>query len=112
MVCDMSVQQPVQILIVDDHPDNLVAVEAVLSPLGHRILRAESGRAALRILLQEEVALVLLDVAMADMDGYEVAELIHGRSFQTVTELRQHVAEGRLTEAEFAEINKFLAENP
>jgi CheY-like chemotaxis protein len=75
----MSVQQPVQILIVDDHRDNLVAHEAVLSPLGHRILRAESGRAALRILMQEEVALVLLDVAMADMDGYEVAELIHGR---------------------------------
>ena len=75
----MSVQQPVQILIVDDHHDNLVAHEAVLSPLGHRILRAESGRAALRILMQEDVALVLLDVAMADMDGYEVAELIHGR---------------------------------
>ena len=75
----MSVQQPVQILMVDDHRSNLVALEAVLSPLGHRILRAESGHAALRILMQEEVALVLLDVAMADMDGYEVAELIHGR---------------------------------
>jgi signal transduction histidine kinase len=70
---------PAQILIVDDHRDNLVALEAVLAPFGHRILRAESGRAALRILLQEEVALVLLDVAMADMDGYEVAELIRGR---------------------------------
>jgi signal transduction histidine kinase len=69
----------VQILIVDDHHDNLVALEAVLSPFGHRILRAESGRAALRILMQEEVALVLLDVAMADIDGYEVAELIRGR---------------------------------
>jgi signal transduction histidine kinase len=75
----MSVQQPVQILMVDDDRNNLVALEAVLSPLGHRILRAESGHAALRILMQEEVALVLLDVAMADMDGYEVAELIHGR---------------------------------
>jgi len=70
---------PMQILIVDDHRDNLVALEAVLSPFGHRVLRAESGRAALRILLQEEVALVLLDVEMADMDGYEVAELMHGR---------------------------------
>src|SRR5882762_1109646 len=77
--CDMSVQQPMQILIVDDHRDNLVALEAVLSRLGHRILLAESGRAALRILIQEDVALVLLDVAMADMDGYEVAALIHGR---------------------------------
>ncbi|HKC55723.1 MAG TPA: response regulator [Vicinamibacterales bacterium] len=68
-----------QILIVDDHRDNLVALEAVLSRLGHRTLLAESGRAALRILMQEDVALVLLDVAMADMDGYEVAGLIHGR---------------------------------
>jgi signal transduction histidine kinase len=76
----MSVQQPVQILIVDDHRDNLVALEAVLLPLGHRVLRAGSGRAALKILMQEEVALVILDVAMADMDGYEVAELIRGRS--------------------------------
>ena len=76
---DETAAPPMQILIVDDHRDNLVALEAVLSPFGHRVLRAESGRAALRILLQEEVALVLLDVALGDMDGYEVAELIRGR---------------------------------
>jgi len=75
----MNAQQPVQILIVDDHRDNLLALEAVLSPLGHRMLRAASGRAALKVLLQEEIALILLDVAMPDVDGYEVAELIRGR---------------------------------
>ena len=75
----MNPQQPVQILIVDDHRDNLLALESVLSPLGHRILQADSGRAALKILLQEEVALLLLDVAMPDVDGYDVAELIRGR---------------------------------
>src|SRR5438477_11535470 len=75
----MDVQESVQILIVDDHRDNLIALEAVLSPLGHRILRAESGRETLKVLLQEEVALILLDVAMPDVDGYAVAELIRGR---------------------------------
>jgi signal transduction histidine kinase len=76
----MNAQEPVQILIVDDHRDNLLALEAVLSPLGHRVLRAGSGCAALKILLQEEVAVILLDVAMPDVDGYEVAELIRGRA--------------------------------
>src|SRR5437867_1930216 len=75
----VSAQQPVQILIVDDHRDNLLALEAVLSPLGHRILQAQSGCTALKILLQEEIALMLLDVAMPGVDGYGVAELIRGR---------------------------------
>jgi signal transduction histidine kinase len=72
-------QEPVQILIVDDHRDNLLALEALLLPLGYRILQAESGCAALKVLLQEEVALMLLDVTMPDVDGYGVAELIRGR---------------------------------
>ena len=75
----MYAQEPVQILIVDDHRDNLLALEALLLPLGHRILQAESGCAALKVLLQEEVALMLLDVTMPDVDGYGVAELIRGR---------------------------------
>jgi signal transduction histidine kinase len=76
----MNEQETVQILIVDDHRDSLLAFETVLSPLGHRMLRAGSGCAALKILLQEEIALILLDVAMPDIDGYEVAELIRGRA--------------------------------
>jgi signal transduction histidine kinase len=75
----VSGQPPVQILIVDDHRDNLLALEAVLAPLGHRILQAQSGRAAFKILLQEEIALMLLDVTMPDVDGYGVAELIRAR---------------------------------
>src|SRR3989441_2939571 len=78
--CEMNEQESVQILIADDHRDSLLALETVLSPLGHRILRAASGGAALKILLQEEVALILLDVAMPDIDGYEVADLIRGRA--------------------------------
>jgi signal transduction histidine kinase len=75
----VNAQPPVQILIVDDHRDNLLALEAVLSPLGHRILQAQSGCGALKTLLQEEIALMLLDVTMPDVDGYGVAELIRAR---------------------------------
>jgi signal transduction histidine kinase len=75
----MNAHEPVQILIVDDHRDNLLALEAVLSPLGHRMVRAASGGAALKVLLEEDIALILLDVAMPDVDGYEVAKLIRRR---------------------------------
>ena len=75
----MNPQEPVQILIVDDHRGNLLALEALLAPLGHRILQATSGSSALKMLLQEDVALLLLDVTMPDVDGYRVAELIRDR---------------------------------
>ena len=50
------------ILIVDDHPPNLVALEAILAPLGHELVKARSGEQALREILQREFALILLDV--------------------------------------------------
>src|ERR1700674_1220100 len=67
------------ILLVDDRPANLVALEAVLSPLGRRLVKATSGREALRFLLHEECALILLDVQMPDLDGFETAALIRQR---------------------------------
>ena len=69
----------VNILLVDDQPENLVALEAMLEPLGQRLLRARSGRDALRTLLETQVAVVLLDVRMPEMDGFETAELIRQR---------------------------------
>jgi signal transduction histidine kinase len=75
----MRPDDPIRILVVDDHRENLVAMEALITPLGHEVLLADSGRAALRQLLVHEVALVLLDVAMPDLDGYEVAQLIRAR---------------------------------
>jgi signal transduction histidine kinase len=66
------------VLIVDDHPPNLIAVEAILAPLGHRLVMATSGEEALRHLLREDFALILLDVHMAGMDGLETAALIKG----------------------------------
>jgi PAS domain S-box-containing protein len=70
------------ILIVDDHPANLVALEAILSPLGHELVMARSGEEALRLVLHREFALILLDVQMADMNGFETAAFIkqHPRS--------------------------------
>ena len=67
------------VLIVDDQPAGLLALEAVLAPLGCRVTRAGSGREALRCVLDQDYALILLDVQMPDMDGYETAALIRQR---------------------------------
>src|SRR6478735_9800454 len=70
---------PAKILLVDDQPKNLLALSAMLEPLGQEVVQASSGKEALRYLLRDEFALVLLDVQMPVLDGYEVAELIRGR---------------------------------
>ena len=67
------------ILLVDDRPQNLLALEAVLEPLGHRLIRATSGEHALRQLLNEDVAVILLDVQMPGMNGFETASHIKQR---------------------------------
>jgi len=64
---------PVDVLIVDDRPENLLAIEAILEPLGENLVRAASGEEALAQLLAADFALVLLDVAMPGMDGFETA---------------------------------------
>src|SRR5688500_14567390 len=69
----------VRILIVDDHEENLLALEAVLSDPQYQLVRANSGRGALREALRSDFAVVLLDVAMPDMDGYETAALLRER---------------------------------
>lgn len=69
-----SVKTP--ILLVDDRPENLTALEGVLEDLGLHIYKASSGNEALRLTLKHDFALVLLDVGMPDMDGFETAELM------------------------------------
>jgi two-component system sensor histidine kinase/response regulator len=71
--------EPVRILLVDDQPDNLLSAEAVLESLGEEIVKAESGREALRQLLDHDFAVIVLDVMMPDMDGFETAALIRER---------------------------------
>ncbi len=70
---------PPSVLLVDDDPRNLLALEAVLSKNGCRLVSASSGPEALRHLLREDFALVLLDVMMPGMSGFEVAERIRTR---------------------------------
>lgn len=67
------------ILLVDDHPSNLLALEAILEPLGQRLVKAASGREALRHLLSEDFAVILLDVQMPELDGFETARLVRLR---------------------------------
>ncbi len=67
------------VLLVDDHPENLLALEAVLAPIGARITRAGSGEEALRAVLAQDFAAILLDVQMPGMDGFETAATIRGR---------------------------------
>ncbi|MBA2297236.1 MAG: response regulator [Actinobacteria bacterium] len=68
-----------KILCVDDSPKNLLALEAILEPLGQELVRAASGEEALRHLLGVEFALILLDVQMPGLDGFQTADLIKQR---------------------------------
>jgi two-component system, sensor histidine kinase len=69
----------VSILLVDDRPENLLALEAILEPLGQELIRANSGPEALKRVLEVEFAVILLDVQMPGMNGFEVAEIIKSR---------------------------------
>jgi signal transduction histidine kinase len=72
----MEPVEPVNILLVDDQPAKLLSYEAILTELGENLIKAHSGREALEILLKQDVALVLIDVVMPDLDGFELARMI------------------------------------
>ena len=74
-----SGERRIKILLVDDTPENLVSLEAALSGLGEELVLANSGKEALRYLLEDDFAAILLDVRMPEMDGFETAELIRSR---------------------------------
>src|SRR4051812_5714102 len=69
----------VNVLLVDDKPEKLLSLEAVLEDLQQNIVRAYSGREALRCLLNQDFAVILLDVNMPGMDGFETAQMIRQR---------------------------------
>ena len=72
-------EDKVNILLVDDQPGKLIAHEAILQELGQNVVKAMSGRDALECLLKQDFAVILLDVNMPGMDGFETAELIRQR---------------------------------
>ncbi|MDI1435508.1 hybrid sensor histidine kinase/response regulator [Polyangium sorediatum] len=90
----------VGILVVDDRRDRLLAVETMLAELGERVVLAQSGRDALRFLLQEDFAVILLDVDMPIMDGFETARLIRQRKRSRQTPIIFLTAFGDAIQAE------------
>ena len=88
---------------MDDRPENLLALEAILEPLGHTLVRANSGAEALRALLIDDFAVILLDVQMPDMNGFEGASIIKTRErsrhtpiifLTAINKEEQHVFDG------------------
>jgi PAS domain S-box-containing protein len=73
---DANMASQVNILLVDDHEANLLALEVVLEPLGQNLVKARSGEEALHRLLHDDFAVVLLDIRLGGMDGFEVAQRI------------------------------------
>jgi signal transduction histidine kinase len=74
-----TVHETVKILLVDNEPGGLLALEAVLEPLGQKLITARSGAEALRQLLAHDFALILLDIRMPELDGFQTAALIRER---------------------------------
>src|SRR5258707_12273082 len=75
----MKTDEKVNILMVDDQPAKLLSYEVILGELGENLIKATSASEALNILLKNDIAVVLMDVSMPDLDGFELAD-----------EIRQH----------------------
>jgi PAS domain S-box-containing protein len=72
----MDSKEKINILMVDDQPAKLLTYEAILSTLGENLIRSNSAREAMEVLLRHDVAVVLMDVSMPDLDGFEFADMI------------------------------------
>ncbi|HEX6573901.1 MAG TPA: response regulator, partial [Gemmatimonadaceae bacterium] len=75
----MTEDRRVKLLLVDDRQENLVALQAILEPLGQTLVLAHSGEEALKSVLQHDFACILLDVQMPEMNGFDVAQIIKSR---------------------------------
>jgi two-component system, sensor histidine kinase and response regulator len=91
----------VKLLLVDDHAENLLALEAILDAPGQELVLAQSGAEALRRLLQDDFAAIILDVMMPEMDGFETAAMIRQRERSRYTPIIFLTALGRSEEALF-----------
>jgi signal transduction histidine kinase len=91
-----------KILLVDDRPDNLLSMESILEPCGYDLVKAGSGREALKILLTDfDFALILMDVKMPNLNGFEIAEMIYER------EKLKHIPIVFITANNYGEENMF-----
>src|SRR5437660_9849743 len=83
----MMDHEKVNILLVDDQPAKLLAYEVILKELGENLVVAASGREALEILLKTEIAIILVDVCMPELDGFELAAInrVHPHFQKTAT---------------------------
>ncbi len=86
--------EPVNVLLVDDRAEDLLSLSAVLDGRGYRLVRARSGAEALRCLLRQDFAVILLDIVMPTMDGFEVAAMIKQRERSRHTPILFMTAEG------------------
>src|SRR5262245_58773327 len=100
---EMNMEQPINILIVDDEVKNLTVLESILDDPGYRLVRADSANKALLALLEEEFALLILDISMPGMSGFELAQIIKERKKTALVPIifltayyndDQHVLEG------------------
>ncbi len=104
----MSEEQKYNILIVDDHPENLLTLEGILESPELNIIKANSGNEALGQLLENDIALVLMDVQMPGMDGFETAQIMRSSErtkhipiifITAISKQRQHIFKGYETGA-------------
>src|SRR2546421_6561760 len=72
----MPADDKVNVLLVDDQPAKLLAFEVILAELGENLIKANSAREALEFLLKNDVAVVLVDVCMPELDGFELARML------------------------------------
>ena len=91
----MSAGAPAAVLVVNDYAAQRLAVRAILAPIGLAVVEADSGRAALRAVLRQTFAAILMDVRMPTLDGYETAKLIRERRERELTPIIFMTAYGR-----------------
>ena len=72
----MNTDEKVNILMVDDQPAKLLSYEVILDELGENLIKATSAKQALELLLKTDIAVILMDVSMPDLDGFELADMI------------------------------------
>src|SRR4029079_3232216 len=91
----LDAPSPASVLVVDDNAGKRLAVRAMLAPLGHVVVDVDSGRAALQAVEQQSFAVILMDVSMPILDGYQPAKLIRERIESASTPIIFLTAYGR-----------------